>query len=91
MTKMILNLTECKSVLKLHDIIKETFNFPNYYGKNLDALWDCLRGYCSPDTTIYIVGFNTLPQNLYEYTEKIFKIFEDVKQEVKNLNFEIIS
>ena len=25
-----------------HDYLKEVFNFPDYYGKNLDALYDCL-------------------------------------------------
>lgn len=25
-----------------HDYIKKVFNFPDYYGKNLDALYDCL-------------------------------------------------
>ena len=25
-----------------HDYLKEAFNFPDYYGKNLDALYDCL-------------------------------------------------
>jgi len=25
-----------------HDYLKEKFSFPDYYGKNLDALYDCL-------------------------------------------------
>ena len=25
-----------------HDYLMETLNFPDYYGKNLDALYDCL-------------------------------------------------
>lgn len=25
-----------------HDYLKKVFNFPDYYGKNLDALYDCL-------------------------------------------------
>lgn len=27
---------------KSHDYLKEVFDFPDYYGKNLDALYDCL-------------------------------------------------
>ena len=25
-----------------HEYLKEVFDFPEYYGKNLDALYDCL-------------------------------------------------
>ncbi|MBO4783300.1 MAG: barstar family protein, partial [Lachnospiraceae bacterium] len=25
-----------------HEYLKEVFSFPEYYGKNLDALFDCL-------------------------------------------------
>jgi len=25
-----------------HDYLKKVLNFPDYYGKNLDALYDCL-------------------------------------------------
>lgn len=27
---------------RAHDYLKEVFSFPDYYGKNLDALYDCL-------------------------------------------------
>ena len=91
MNKIILDLTDCKSLLQLHKTIKEAFCFPDYYGENLDALWDCMRGFCSADTMVYIKGVNTLPKSFNEYIKKIFEIFEDVKEEVQNVTFEIIS
>lgn len=32
-----------ETALQFHRQIAEAFNFPSYYGKNLNALWDVLR------------------------------------------------
>ncbi|MBQ3572990.1 MAG: barstar family protein [Clostridia bacterium] len=91
MNKITLDLTECKSLLQLHNVMNKTFKFPAYCGKNLDALWDCMRDYCRPNTIVYIKGIGTLPKDFEEYMKKIFEIFEDVQEEVENITFEIIS
>ena len=91
MNKIILDLTGCKSLLQLHNIINKTFNFPDYCGKNLDALWDSMRDYCRPNTIIYIKGTGKLPKSFDGYIKKVFEIFEDVKDEVDNVIFEVIS
>ena len=31
------------SVLALHAQFKHQRSFPDYYGENLDALWDCIQ------------------------------------------------
>ena len=38
-----------------HRYIKEALQFPDYYGENLDALFDCLMDICE-ETTISIAG-----------------------------------
>lgn len=91
MNKITLDLTGCKSLLELHQTIKETFNFPDHYGENLSALWDCMWEYSRSNTIVYIKGLGTLPKDFEEYMKKIFEIFEDVQEEVENITFEIIS
>ena len=38
-----------------HDYLKEVFDFPDYYGKNLDALYDCLCD-IGVDTEIVLIN-----------------------------------
>ena len=38
--KITLDLTNCKYIRDFHERIRVAFNFPEWYGKNLDALWD---------------------------------------------------
>ena len=42
-----LDFAEVKTYLEMHECFKTAFHLPDYYGRNMDALWDCL--YCSYD------------------------------------------
>lgn len=35
-----------------HDHLQERLQLPDYYGRNLDALYDCLTDICQPMTII---------------------------------------
>ena len=37
-----IDFSSVKSLDDLHGLLKEKFGFPEYYGKNLNALWDCI-------------------------------------------------
>ena len=39
---VVLHLDGCKDWGALHRRIRKTFGFPDYYGENWDAMWDCL-------------------------------------------------
>lgn len=49
-----------------HDYIKEAFDFPEYYGNNLDALWDMLTTICEP-TEVLLKNGKAICENLGEY------------------------
>ena len=53
MNNIILKLTKYDDVNALHQYIKKKMKFPDYYGKNLDALYDCLTD-IADDTAIDI-------------------------------------
>ena len=86
MTKITLNFTGCKYIGELHKILKETFDLPDYYGENLDALWDCLDFYCDFDLEIQIKGLSTLPEEFDEYISKMLMLFDDVHSNSPNIH-----
>ena len=65
--------------------ISASFQFPDYYGENWDALWDCLDGdYCPIDAHIEIAGIRYLNDKFDGYGDKIKKIFEELPKEYGN-------
>lgn len=91
MQEIILDFTGCKYFLEIHNVLKKAFGFPDYYGENLDALWDCLDNYCDWDLCVYVKGLHTLPKELEEYMHKIIMIFARVHSTTPNIVFELIS
>lgn len=59
----------CKDRGALHQRIRKTFGFPDYYGENWDAMWDCLTDVFLQPVQRHIVveGFAAMPQELREY------------------------
>ncbi len=65
---------------EVHQIFKKELDFPDYYGENEDALWDCLTDMIT-DPTIHIelIGFERV-QRLFPWNaEIILDIFKDLK------------
>lgn len=86
-----LDFTGCKSYWQFHVILKEAFGFPEYYGKNFDALWDCLDGLFREERTVEIYGLHSLPAAFEEDIRILLKVFEDVHEESPNVTFVVIS
>ena len=86
-----LDFTGCRYLGEIHKILKDKFGFPEYYGENLDALWDCLDNYCDYNLHVYIKGLASLPKEFYDYMNKVWKIFCRVNSTTPNITFEIVS
>lgn len=63
-----------------HDYLMEVLNLPDYYGKNLDALYDCL---CEMDEEIVLI-------NPEDVDKDIIDTFKDASEENEFLKFEIL-
>lgn len=55
-----------------HKYLKEVFNFPEYYGANLDALHDCLAEMA--DVEVELLNVDDMLAALGKYGEKLFQV-----------------
>lgn len=72
MKHFILDFRKVNNIDEAHDVMMTTFDFPSHYGKNLDALNDCLSEMVIDDT-VYIIT----DKNAFKGFNKIIQVFED--------------
>ena len=81
MNHFILDFSEIKTVLELHQYLKEVFDLPAYYGNNMDALWDCLSCCYDESTTIELRHLDTLRKRLEKTAQTMMEVFRDLHDE----------
>lgn len=64
----------------LHTAFAETFSFPEWYGRNLDALHDCLTEF-SEDAEISMEEDSLLACLGDRYTEQLQRLLADVAED----------
>ena len=75
-----LNLTGCKYLGELHERIRVAFNFPGWYGANLDAFWDLLWSECDADEVV-IIGEKTLSEEFNSQLEDMHEMLDELVKE----------
>lgn len=86
MREIILDLTPFSEKISLHSYLKEAFDFPFYYGANLDALHDELSSEVAPMRIT--VRYPAVPQGQMEtYLPRLLRVFRDTALENYHLEF----
>ncbi|WP_456267155.1 MULTISPECIES: barstar family protein [unclassified Bacillus (in: firmicutes)] len=83
MRKVQLDGAACRSQEELHDQLKTVLHLPDYYGKNLDALWDCLTGGVILPVELTWVNFQMSQDALGDYAENLRQLFQEAEEELK--------
>ena len=86
MREITLNLTPFVEKISLHSYLKEAFDFPFYYGANLDALHDELSSEVAPMRVT--VQYPASPKGqMANYLPRLLRVFRDIQQENYHLEF----
>jgi len=91
---IVLDFKNCNNWQQIHSILKESFGFPDCYGRNWNALWDFMNEvfyFNNTPYTIEIHGINTLTKEYQNYCEKMLEVFEEVHKEMPYITFKLIS
>ena len=91
MNYIILDFSGIKSLWQLHEYFKDVFELPDYYGRNMDALWDCLR-YLFDDKkyNVEVHNLDSLDEKLREECKIMLKVFDRVGSIESNFTYKII-
>lgn len=84
-----LNGKNIRNVDEFHKAIKSGLDLPEYYGENLDALWDVLTAWVEMPLTIIWRDFDLSKKFMGQDADRIIKFFEDVETEVKGFKVEV--
>ncbi len=86
MREITLDLTPFVEKISLHSYLKETFDFPFYYGANLDALHDELTSEVA--NMRITVKYPAKPLGAMEtYLPRLLRVFRDCAEENYHLEF----
>ncbi|CAM2813287.1 barstar family protein [Paenibacillus sediminis] len=81
---------EINSIEQLHKLLKEKLQLPEYYGENLNALWDCLTAWVDMPLKISWLHFQESKRILGSSAEEFLELFRDAEDELEGFTFEVI-
>lgn len=79
--KYILDFTNVKTWIDIHAIIEKEFDFPDYYGANWDAFWDCITDLLlsHKKLNIEIIGLDKIYSEFKEDVDILIELLKDLK------------
>ena len=88
MKRIVIDGKKIATEAAVHEYLAEKLNFPGYYGKNLDALADCLSEISYP-LKIKIKNSGLLLESLGDTYRVLISVFEDSAVDNNNLTIKI--
>ncbi len=84
MRRIELDLRHIATVRALHIYLRFMLDLPEYYGKNLDALYDCLTD-IGEQTELVVLGGGEASEEMAAYAPRLWRVLEDAQRENEKL------
>ena len=78
--KYTVDFTHVNYYLEMHGVIWKSLDFPDYYGCNWSAFWDCLTDMYGYHVHIEIIGLEVIEQKFDGAAEKMISILREFKR-----------
>ena len=91
-----IDFTNVQNYLEMHFVIRQALDWPDYYGCNWDAFWDCLTNMVGRPIHIEMIGLDVVERKFGEAakimidTLREFKHYED-DEFADDIQIEIVS
>ena len=79
MKKYTIDFTNVNYYLEMHAVIWKALDFPDYYGRNWSAFWDCLNDMYGDPIHIEIIGIEVIERKFGDAVEKMIGILKKAK------------
>lgn len=74
-----LDFSKVNYINEVHQIIKDELDFPDHYGMNWDACWDCLTDMVGDPIHVELIGMERVQNKFSDNAEIILDIFKELK------------
>lgn len=89
MSIIILDGKEFTSEKKVHQLLKEKLELPDYYGDNFNALWDCLTGWVELPLKIIWNDYKCSEEYLGDFAVELKNLFLEAENEIEELDIDL--
>ena len=77
--KYTIDFTKVNSYLEMHFVIRQALDWPDYYGCNWDAFWDCLTNMVGRPIHIEIIGLDVVERKFDDAAKTMVDILREFK------------
>lgn len=77
--KYTIDFTNVNHFLEMHFAIRQALDFPDYYGCNWSAFWDCLTDMYGEPIHIEIIGLDVIERKFSDSASKMIEILKRFK------------